>query len=485
MERRRLSFIRAWMRLAAWGAPSSAVPTLGRCRRRPVGRSVSLASVQSRRLSLLARGTQASGANAHAPASPHSTPDPLTRPSSTPLECLRYAERVLFAEVPEPRLSAEHLLAAAVNRVMTPALADAARAVTEVSPRSSRPGWLMAWQSVLLLPLPVQRSALLAALQTHRTARKDAGSAVNAGGADRTIAQVIARVQAEFAQLCARRRRREPVQYLCGDWEFHGLTLKMRAPVLIPRPETEELVTHALQCLATHSRPAPSLDRPLRVLDVGCGSGAIILSLLAALRGTAVQAVAVDPSAEAVQLTVENAALNDIAASERSDVAADAEVLQVLRMSITELAAHLHQQRARHGADAPRAPPTFDLVISNPPYIPPRDMPALAPEILQYESAAALSGIDPDGMRVIRDILRACAGTPDTASATALLAADGELWMEVDPSQPSLIQEELQSSSGDLPDLEWVEARTDWSGAPRFVRLRRRGAPVHRPRSDA
>ncbi|KAK4536741.1 hypothetical protein CDCA_CDCA09G2766 [Cyanidium caldarium] len=473
------------MRLAVWRTPSSVAPTLGRCRRRPVGRSVSPAFAQRRRLSLLARGTQASDANVHAPTSPHSTPDPLIRLSSTPLECLRYAERVLFAEVPEPRLSAEHLLTAAVNQVMTPALADAARAATEALPRNSRPGWLMAWQSVLLLPLPVQRSALLAALQTHRIAQKDVATAVSAGGADRTIAQVIARVQAEFSQLCARRQRREPVQYLCGDWEFHRLTLKMRAPVLIPRPETEELVAHALQCLATHNRPATPLGRPLRVLDVGCGSGAIILSLLAALRGTVVQAVAIDPSAEAVQLTVENAALNDIAASERSDVAADAEVLQALRMSITEFAAHLHQQRARCGADASRAPPTFDLVISNPPYIPPRDMPALAPEILQYESAAALSGIDPDGMRVIRDILRACAGASDTASATALLAADGELWMEVDPSQPPLIQEELQSSSGGLPNLEWVETRTDWSGAPRFVRLRRRGTPAHRPRSDA
>eukprot|EP00166_Cyanidium_caldarium_P001478 ctg_1766.g536 len=131
MQRRRLSFIQAWMRLAVWRTPSSVAPTLGRCRRRPVGRSVSPAFAQRRRLSLLARGTQGSDANVHAPTSPHSTPDPLIRLSSTPLECLRYAERVLFAEVPEPRLSAEHLLTAAVNQVMTPALADAARAATE------------------------------------------------------------------------------------------------------------------------------------------------------------------------------------------------------------------------------------------------------------------------------------------------------------------------------------------------------------------
>ena len=75
-----------------------------------------------------------------------------------------------------------------------------------------------------------------------------------------------------FEQMCSQRLARQPVQYILGDWDFHELTLQLRAPVLIPRPETEQLVE---MVLAAHG------DNPaLRLLDVGCGSGAIGLALL-------------------------------------------------------------------------------------------------------------------------------------------------------------------------------------------------------------
>ena len=74
------------------------------------------------------------------------------------------------------------------------------------------------------------------------------------------------------------RLARMPVQYIMGDWDFRSLTLKMRPPVFIPRPETEELVGHVLEHLTSHQESQS--EDSLNVLEVGCGSGAICLSLL-------------------------------------------------------------------------------------------------------------------------------------------------------------------------------------------------------------
>lgn len=89
---------------------------------------------------------------------------------------------------------------------------------------------------------------------------------------------LLSEVRTTFEGMCVQRLRRVPVQYIVGDWDFHELTLLMRPPTLIPRPETEELVEHVL---AAHAEPA---DRPMRILDVGCGTGAIGLALVNKLR---------------------------------------------------------------------------------------------------------------------------------------------------------------------------------------------------------
>ncbi|KAK8725160.1 hypothetical protein OTU49_010728 [Cherax quadricarinatus] len=76
----------------------------------------------------------------------------------------------------------------------------------------------------------------------------------------------------EVDRLMTCRLARMPLQYILGEWDFHSVTLKMRPPVFIPRPETEQLVELALECLQGIHTP--------RVLEIGCGSGAISLSLL-------------------------------------------------------------------------------------------------------------------------------------------------------------------------------------------------------------
>lgn len=169
-----------------------------------------------------------------------------------------------------------------------------------------------------------------------------------------------------FSHFCARRMAGEPVAYLVGEKEFHGLALQVDARVLVPRPDTETLVGWALECLG--GLPAPA------VLDLGTGSGAIALAIQAA-RGDA-RVSAIDASAEALAVARANAARLglDVQFAEGDWLA---------------------------GAEA-----RFDLIVSNPPYVTAGD-PHLA--ALRHEPLQALvSGADG-----LDDIRRIVAASPD------------------------------------------------------------------------
>ena len=153
-----------------------------------------------------------------------------------------------------------------------------------------------------------------------------------------------------FRELVARRATREPLAYVLGEWGFRRLTLNVDPRVLIPRPETEVLVERCLELVAGVAEP--------RVLDVGVGSGAIALSIKDEHPGA--QVVATESSAEALAVAAANA--------ERTGL--DVELVQ------GELFA---------GLEGP-----FDLVVSNPPYVPAEDVDALAPEVAEHEPRAAL-----------------------------------------------------------------------------------------------
>lgn len=166
-----------------------------------------------------------------------------------------------------------------------------------------------------------------------------------------------------FARLCARRVTGEPVAYLVGEKEFHGLGLQVDARVLVPRPDTETLVEWALQCL--QGRTAPT------VLDLGTGSGAIALAIGHARPDARVAAV--DRSAAALAVARANAQRLGLAVR-----FAEADWLE--------------------GADA-----DLDLVVSNPPYVAAGD-PHLA--ALRHEPLGALvSGADglDDIRRIVED----------------------------------------------------------------------------------
>ncbi|XP_061418790.1 MTRF1L release factor glutamine methyltransferase isoform X2 [Lethenteron reissneri] len=189
---------------------------------------------------------------------------------------------------------------------------------------------------------------------------------------------IAAEAQAKVGELCRRRLTSMPVQYVLGQWDFMDLTLKMRPPVLIPRPETEELVSAVLgsSLVAAGDQGGPS-----RVLDIGCGSGAISLAILSA--SPLASCVAVDKSADAVALARENA--EDLSLQDRCSV---------MQLNIT----------AAHAAEALGALGPFDVLVSNPPYVFTGDMAALQPEIRSFEDPAALHGGE-DGMDLIKVVL--------------------------------------------------------------------------------
>jgi release factor glutamine methyltransferase len=180
-------------------------------------------------------------------------------------------------------------------------------------------------------------------------------------------ATVTAEAAARVAAMADRRAAGEPVQYVLGHADFYGLRLAVSPDVLIPRPETEEVVEHALARLA--DTPAPL------VLDIGTGSGAIALAV-AATRPDAV-VFAADVSAAALAVARSNA--------------------ERLGLAVTFVEAD-----AFAPAFADRVPAAFDLLISNPPYVPQSERDGLQREVRDHEPALALFVDDADPLAPYR-----------------------------------------------------------------------------------
>jgi len=184
--------------------------------------------------------------------------------------------------------------------------------------------------------------------------------------------------------MVARRGRREPLQHILGTQEFCGLEFEVSPDVLIPRHDTETLVNEALARM-----PAAQ-----SVLDIGTGSGCIAVALAYRLPGASVTAV--DISVAALVMARRNAERNGVA-------------IEFLLGSLLEPVAGRH----------------FDLIISNPPYIPSSDIETLEPEVRDFDPRAALDG-GADGLDVYRAIIPA---------AAALLNSGGWLLVEVGVGQ--------------------------------------------------
>lgn len=173
---------------------------------------------------------------------------------------------------------------------------------------------------------------------------------------------------ARFKVMLKRRLMREPLQYIIGETEFMGIPLEVNAHVLIPRPETEQLVERVLEAV-------PSIDsKPVEILDIGTGSGNIPIAISEFAPSTRVTSL--DISADAIAVAKSNADRNKVNA-------------------ITFVCSDIF------GDVIPRGP--FDIIVSNPPYISASEFELLQPEVRDFEPRIATTD-GGDGLRFFRRI---------------------------------------------------------------------------------
>lgn len=199
-----------------------------------------------------------------------------------------------------------------------------------------------------------------------------------------------------LSAFAARRLKHEPVSRIVGCREFWDIMLQVSPDVLDPRPETETVVEAALDFVV---RGSLRMHR-LRILDIGTGSGALLLALLREL-----------PNAFGTGTDISTAALEIARANaERHGLGSRC------RFVTCNIAAALHGP--------------FDLIVSNPPYIPHGEIATLPPEVREYDPAIALDG-GSDGLDVYRAI---------AADARRLLASDGRLIVELGAGQEGVVR---------------------------------------------
>jgi release factor glutamine methyltransferase len=225
----------------------------------------------------------------------------------------------------------------------------------------------------------------------------------------------------ELNALVERRRAGEPIQYITGETEFYGLPIRVTPDVLIPRPETEHLVEKVIELAAAFSQ--------LRIVDVGCGSGAIAIALAHCLPHATITAI--DFSAPALAVARENAALNGLASR--------------IRFLEGDLLALVRDE-------------AFDIVVSNPPYVPSADRDSLAVEVREYEPPLALF-TEGDGLNIYRRLI---------PSVFAVLAPGGYVALEIGFGQSSAIAELLAGAGFD--EIDFI---SDLQSIPRVASARR------------
>lgn len=169
----------------------------------------------------------------------------------------------------------------------------------------------------------------------------------------------------------------EPIQYIFGRSEWYGLDLKVTPDTLIPRPETAELVDRI------NHEEAHTNNLPLRVLDIGTGSGCIAIALKKAHPEWEVMGI--DISEGAIEVAKENAKRNEVKVEFRV-----ADIFRTLK--------------ERELCDSIDKNPPYDIVVSNPPYICEREKEEMRPNVLDYEPHTALFVPDEDPLKFYRRI---------------------------------------------------------------------------------
>ena len=222
----------------------------------------------------------------------------------------------------------------------------------------------------------------------------------------------------------ARLAKGEPIQYVLGEWDFRSLTLKCDRRALIPRPETEELVTRVLKFLKSHAQANPGA-RPF-VVDVGTGTGCIALSLAKEFPGPVY--LGIDISEDAVALANENAEKTGLADS--------------VKFALGD------------GLDDFDEPQSVDVIVSNPPYIATAECATLDPRIRLHEPMNALDG-GPEGL----DFYERLAG-----DAMNLLKPGGAVFFEIGDRQGEAVRQLLFDCG-----FESIAVEKDYAGHDRYA----------------
>lgn len=224
--------------------------------------------------------------------------------------------------------------------------------------------------------------------------------------------------QDRLAQILKRLLTYEPVNYILGEADFFGLKFKVDGNVLIPRPETEELVELVLQ---------ENKDRQaLRIIDLGTGSGCIPISLAYNLPTTIVEGI--DVSEGALGVAQRNNELNKTQ-------------VQFSRFDILK-------------EELPTS--TYDIIVSNPPYITPAEGPEMLPNVMKFEPHLALFSYDEDGLIFYRRIAQL---------ALKALKPSGRLYFEINAANGEAVVTLLKQAG-----FEQIELKKDLSGRDRIVR---------------
>ncbi len=235
----------------------------------------------------------------------------------------------------------------------------------------------------------------------------------------------------KFQKAIDRLKNYEPIQYILGDTEFYGLKFNVNPSVLIPRPETEELVSWIIDC---HSEPYDLAQDRLRkeseikILDIGTGSGCIAIALAKNLPNAKV--FALDVSGEALKIAKKNAINNEV----------DIEFIEANVLNFE------HEFFFPFGKDvSQRQKGIFDIIVSNPPYVRELEKEAMSANVLDHEPHLALFVKDDDALLFYRKIAELSNG---------ILKPNGSLYFEINESLGSSTKALLEENSYNNVELK-------------------------------
>ena len=231
----------------------------------------------------------------------------------------------------------------------------------------------------------------------------------------------------QIHKIVDRLKKMEPVQYILGETEFYSIPLQVNPSVLIPRPETEELVDRIIKSVDVKSNPN---RLPFRILDIGTGSGCIAIALFKHIPGVSVTAA--DISDAAIQIAEKNAQRNKSS-------------IQFVKVDIldTEKAISLFPEK-------------FDLIVSNPPYVKEDEKASMSANVLEYEPHSALF-VPNDTPLIFYDAI--------ARFAVQRLNPGGMIYFEINPFCDVAIIDLLQKKG-----FTQSEILCDLSGKNRFIR---------------